>query len=181
MIKAKAVWLDRDGVLNRDSGYTHRIEDCVLMPGVISGLKKLADNHFDLYVVTNQSGVARGLYEESDVQNFNLHLDKIFKQSQIMIKEFAYCPHHLQGTVAKFTVDCKCRKPKTGMITKNLAGYSKRHCYLVGDRPSDIECAVNAGIAGVLIKSSHAQTHSDAAHIAVDFTAAVKWIIQSEI
>lgn len=164
--KTKAVFLDRDGVLNEDKGYTYKLEDLKILPGVPEALKKLADNGFLLIVITNQSGVARGKYSMSDVYRFNDHLrDQIVEAGGPPIDEFYICPYHEEGTVPAYTRgDHPDRKPNTGMIQRAVEKFGLRlnGCYLVGDKFSDIECAVNAGIPGIQVKSGESKRHPEA-------------------
>ncbi len=175
----KAVWLDRDGVLNADTGYTYKLNDLLILPGIVTGLKTLQDNQFDLFVITNQSGIARGLFSEDDVNKFHQKMEKIFKSEDILIKKFSYCPHHIQGIVPEYTKICECRKPGIGMIAPDLKNYQPRKCFLIGDRSSDIDCAENAGINGILIKSEYAKDHTSAIKVVENFTMAVEYIVQS--
>src|SRR3989338_7826768 len=103
----KAVILDRDGVLNKDPGYVHKIEDFGLYPDVMAALKLLKG--FNLFIITNQSGIGRGFYTEEDFHKFNDHLISKLTKEGIEIKETFYCPHHPDE-------ECSCRKPGTKFI-----------------------------------------------------------------
>tara|TARA_B100000989_G_scaffold291799_1_gene266779 strand:+ start:4161 stop:5318 length:1158 start_codon:yes stop_codon:yes gene_type:complete len=108
--------LDRDGVLNVDRGYTHKIKDFKFKKGIIPLIKKL--NLKYIFIVTNQSGIARGYYDENIFNNFIQHIKKKLSIHNIYINDTEYCPHHIDGSVKKFKKNCNCRKPKNGMFTK---------------------------------------------------------------
>jgi D-glycero-D-manno-heptose 1,7-bisphosphate phosphatase len=151
----KAVFLDRDGVLNVDLGYTYKLTDLRLVDGMIDGLKALREAGFLLVMITNQSGVARGFFSLDHVHAFNDALTAAIKSQ---IPEFKFdavmiCPHHTDGKIAEFTVDCACRKPGTKLITDAAAKLpiDLKRSWLVGDKSSDIDCANNAGLRGIQV------------------------------
>jgi D-glycero-D-manno-heptose 1,7-bisphosphate phosphatase len=151
----KAVFLDRDGVLNVDLGYTYKATDLRLVPGMVDGLKTLAEAGYVLVMITNQSGVARGLYSMDQVHEFN---DEMIKQIQNFIPDFRFdsimiCPHHPQGSVPEFSIDCDCRKPGIKLVTTAAAhlGLDLSKSWLVGDKDIDVECAKNAGMRGIQV------------------------------
>ena len=139
----KAAFLDRDGVINVDYGYVNKIEDFEFKEGIFELLEVLQDMGFTLFVVTNQSGIARGYYSLEDFKKLTIYMLDEFKKRGIDIKEVAYCPHH-----PDITGECNCRKPKPGMIL-DLAkkyGVNLKESILIGDKQSDIEAALNAGV-----------------------------------
>lgn len=148
-----AVFFDRDGVLNRDTGYVYRIQDFDWKPGSKQAIQYLNRLGYLVFVVTNQAGVARGFYEIDDVISLhnwiNLQLNKIGAH----IDKFYFCPHHPTAGSAIFTRSCSCRKPEPGMILSALAEWDidKKTSFLVGDRETDLEAADRAGIKGHLI------------------------------
>ena len=148
-----AVFFDRDGVLNRDTGYVYRIQDFDWRPGSKQAIKYLNQLGYLVFVVTNQAGVARGFYEIDDVISLhnwiNLQLNKIGAH----IDKFYFCPHHPTAGSAIFTRSCSCRKPEPGMILSALAEWDidKKTSFLVGDRQTDLEAATRAGITGHLV------------------------------
>lgn len=168
----KAVFLDRDGVLNVDLGYTYRPIDLKLVPGMIDGLKRLKQANFVLIMITNQSGIARGMFTYEHVHNFN---SELIKQIQREIPGFVFdaimiCPHHPDGKVEEFAIECECRKPKTKLVmdaAKSLQ-IDLSQSWLVGDKDSDIECALNARMKGIQVVSGGKQyKHSSQAHAIV--------------
>lgn len=140
----KAVFLDRDGVINDDTGhyYIYKPEDFKINAGIMDGLKLLTQHGFKLVVVTNQGGVAKGIYTEADVNKVHDHFKKELEKHHITLDAIYYCPHHTE------VMACDCRKPKPGMILKALSDWSidASRSYLIGDSVRDIEAGENAGL-----------------------------------
>lgn len=151
-MRQKAVFFDRDGVLNKDVGYLHRVEDLEWIPGAKELVASLCKKGVRLFVVTNQSGVARGYFSEEDVQKLHAFMNAELKKFGGNIAEFFYCPHLKGAVVAAYDRDCDCRKPKPGMILGAMKKYAlaPEDCLLIGDSPRDIEAAEAAGIRGYL-------------------------------
>ena len=139
-----AVFLDRDGTLNVDTGYLYRIEDFVWIKGAREAIKNLNDTGYWVFVVTNQSGVARGMYGEDDVKKLHAWMQQDLASIGAHIDDFRYCPH--------LGDECKCRKPKPGMILDLCEHWpvDKSKSFLVGDTNRDVESANAAGITGYL-------------------------------
>lgn len=144
----KAAFIDRDGVLNEERAFVHRAEDFVLIPGALEALRALTAAGYLLVVVTNQSGIARGLYSESDYLALTEHMRAQLAQEGISLDAVEYCPHLPDAPVDRYRVDCDCRKPKPGMLKRaiNRLEVDPRASFLVGDRLSDIQAARAAGI-----------------------------------
>ena len=157
MEKDKAVFFDRDGVLNVDTGYLHSYAKLQWIPGARETVARLTDMGWLLFVVTNQSGVARGYYTEEDVQNLHRAMNEEFAKTGGKITEFLYCPHLPGAPVKKYDCICSCRKPAPGMIRKVLEEYGilPRRAVLFGDGQRDIEAASNAGIKGFLYQGGN--------------------------
>ncbi|WP_430813211.1 D-glycero-alpha-D-manno-heptose-1,7-bisphosphate 7-phosphatase [Carboxylicivirga sp. RSCT41] len=140
----KAVFIDRDGVINNDEGhyYIHKVKDFKLNPGIIEGLKLLQDAGFKLFVITNQGGVAKGEYSEDDVEMVHGHFLQLMFDNDIRITDIYYCPHH------ESVEDCDCRKPKPGMINQACDEHQidKASSYLIGDADRDVEAGNAAGL-----------------------------------
>ena len=119
----KVLFLDRDGVINKDVSYLYKISDLEWVDGAKEALAYAYSKGYDLIVVTNQSGVARGYYKESDVQILHDHMAHELDRSGAPILHFYYCPHHKEGSVPLYAVDCECRKPKPGMINQAIKDY----------------------------------------------------------
>lgn len=148
-----AVFFDRDGVLNEDSGYLHRIEDFRWMPGARAALRMVREAGLRAIVVTNQSGVARGLYGEADVATLHAWMRADLARDGIDIDAFYSCPHHADATVARYRhADHPDRKPNPGMILRAMRdwGIDPARALIVGDKESDMDAGRRAGIPGLL-------------------------------
>jgi D-glycero-D-manno-heptose 1,7-bisphosphate phosphatase len=158
------LFLDRDGVLNEDAGYTHKIEDLVILDSVPQTLAHFKKLGFLLIVITNQSGVARGMYGLDDVNRFNKALDDaIFLAAGVRIDGFYVSPYHLDGTVPEFSIAHPDRKPGIGLIEKARKDFDidMDRSFFIGDRGSDIGCAKNAKIPGIQVLSKESKPLSD--------------------
>ena len=144
----KAAFIDRDGIINIDNGYVSKKEDVIFVPGIFNLCRLLQEKGFQLVIITNQSGIGRGLYS---IEDFNSLMDWMvtqFKNQGITISKCYFCPHHPTEAEDDYKIDCDCRKPKPGMILhaqKDL-GIDLSASILVGDKPSDIQAGINAGI-----------------------------------
>lgn len=143
-----AAFLDRDGVINVDRDYVYRIEDFEFIPGVFEGAAKLQSLGFALVVVTNQSGIGRGLYTEDDLRALNRWMCGQFEQRGIRIDGVFHCPHHPTDARGPYRRVCDCRKPAPGLLLR-----AARECDLdltrsamFGDRESDLESAAAARV-----------------------------------
>lgn len=147
-----AIIFDRDGVLNHDAGYTHRIEDFQWMSGAIEAIKLCNDRGWLVIVVTNQAGVARGFYDEAAVQSLHHWMQGQLREHGAHVDAFYYCPHHPDGAVSELAIACDCRKPEPGMLLKALGEWpiERDRAYLIGDKASDMEAARRAGIKGLM-------------------------------
>ncbi len=179
-----AAFIDRDGVINEELNYVHRVEDFRLVAGAAEGLRRLADAGFELIVVTNQAGIAKGLYTEEDFRELTRHMRAMLAQDGVEFLDVLHCPHHPQATVARWRVDCDCRKPAPGMILEAARRHrlDLSHSVLVGDKTSDTDAGRAAGLARtVLVETGHvlpADANNHADHCAVDLPAAADWILQ---
>ena len=146
-----AIFFDRDGVLNKDVHYLYRREDFRWIPGAVESIRYFNKLGYYVFVITNQSGVARGYYSEADVQKLHQWMAQQLALQKAFIDDFFYCPHHSEGTVAAYKKICSCRKPHIGMIEQAQQKYAidMKKSLLVGDKTSDMECAANAGILGI--------------------------------
>lgn len=177
-----AAFLDRDGVLNEERAYVHRIEDFVLLPGAVPGMRRLQQLGYALVVVTNQAGIARGYYSEAQLAQLHQHLQALLADQGLQLSAIYHCPHHPQGAVPALARDCDCRKPAPGMLLRAAAenGLDLARSLLVGDKRSDLDAGRAAGLAAcVLVRSGHAFTPADAQaadHVADDLLAAAEWV-----
>lgn len=154
-IRRAAVFFDRDGVLNEDSGYVFRPDQLRWLPGARECVRGVNDSGRFAFVVTNQSGIARGYYDEEAVRTFHAEMQRQLLAFGAHIDAFVFCPHHPEGTVASYSRPCDCRKPTPGMIKQLLCAWPvcREESILIGDRPSDLAAAEGAGIAGRLYES----------------------------
>lgn len=143
-----AAFIDRDGVINAELDYVHRIADFHVLPGVFDGLRRLAAHGFELVVVTNQAGIAKGLYTEADFQQLTRHMLALFADAGIRVAAVLHCPHHPRGVVRDYAIDCDCRKPAPGMILRSAAalGIDLAASLMFGDKASDIDAGRAAGV-----------------------------------
>ena len=148
----RAVFLDRDGVLNVDHGYVHRPDQIDWIPGAIAAVRSLNDLGYRVVVVTNQAGVAHGHYEEEAVHVLHAWMRDELAVHGAFIDAFYYSPYHPDGKVERFRLDHIDRKPGPGMILRALADLEidKEKSFLIGDKQSDIAAAKAAGIPGFL-------------------------------
>jgi D-glycero-D-manno-heptose 1,7-bisphosphate phosphatase len=156
--KRSAVFFDRDGTLIADAGYLNHPSQIKLFSQTAEALKSLRKAGFYLFVVTNQSGVARGYFSEAQVKNVHQNLRRMLKVKGAKIDAFFYCPHHPQGKVKSFSKKCDCRKPSPGMVKQALKRYSidLKKSYVVGDKLDDILLAKNAKVAaGLLVRTGN--------------------------
>lgn len=147
----KAVFLDRDGVINIDKNYVSRIEDFEFIPGSLDALKKIEKKGYLLFIITNQSGIGRNYYSEKNYLELRNKVDDLLKKEGIKITEEMYCPHHPKE-------NCKCRKPSPHLIMELIGKYNidKSKSYMIGDKTSDIKSGLNAKIKTILVKTGKA-------------------------
>jgi D-glycero-D-manno-heptose 1,7-bisphosphate phosphatase len=148
-MKTKAAFLDRDGVIVRDCGYVHRIVDLELLPGVEAALARLQAAGFKLIVVTNQSGIARGIYSEQDYDAFTQALRAKLALGGVHLDEVYHCPHLEDAALPEYAQACDCRKPRPGLLlqAQRELGIDLGASFMVGDRLSDLQAGRNAGVA----------------------------------
>lgn len=153
----KAIFLDRDGVLNVDVHYLYRLEDFQWMRGAKEALRLAQDKGYRLIVVTNQSGVGRGYFQEEDVQRLHTYMAEELKAVGVTIDAFYYCPHWVGAKTARYDVACACRKPQPGMILQGAQDFAidLGQSLMIGDKESDMEAAARAGVRGYRFTGSN--------------------------
>lgn len=147
----KAAFLDRDGVINLDRAYVHKWEEFEFVPGAVDAMKRLSDAGYVLVIVTNQSGIARGMYTEEDYQLLTRQMCQALASAGVKVAGVYHCPHHPRGNVPGLAIECDCRKPAPGMVLRAARelGLSLADSLLVGDKPSDVLAARAAGVGRV--------------------------------
>jgi D-glycero-D-manno-heptose 1,7-bisphosphate phosphatase len=145
-----AVFLDRDGVLNLDTGFVYQPADFQWVQGAQDAVRWLNQSGFYVFVVTNQSGVARSYFTEDDVIRLHHWIEAELARTGAYIDAFRFCPHHEQAVLPQYRKACNCRKPRAGMITDLLASFpvDRERSILIGDSGRDLEAAHEAGISG---------------------------------
>ena len=144
-----AIFLDRDGVINVDTGYVYLVDDFKFIDGVIDALLQLKQKGYLLVVVTNQSGIARGLFTEEQFMSLTEWMDWSLADRGVDLDGIYFCPHHPSEGSDQYRKSCTCRKPGPDMIldaVKHL-DIDLTRSYMVGDKPSDMKAAINAGVA----------------------------------
>ena len=149
LILQKAVFLDRDGVINKDTGYISKCEDFIFLDSVHKALKLFAKAGYKLVLITNQSGIARGLFKENEFLNICSFMTSSLAENDIFFDEIYYCPHHPEAKIEEFRVKCNCRKPEIGMIRKaeNDLGINLKESVIIGDKISDLQAGFDSGIS----------------------------------
>jgi D-glycero-D-manno-heptose 1,7-bisphosphate phosphatase len=187
MAAQPAVFLDRDGVINQESEYVHRIEDFHFIDGVFDACRQFSKAGFRLIVITNQAGIARGYYTEDEFHRLTEWMLNEFMQRGIKIHDVYYCPHHPVHGVGQYLRQCDCRKPGPEMILRAAREHSLdlSHSILVGDKASDIEAGRAAGVGCcVLVLTGHTPADSEldkADAVLEDLQAVVNALVNNQI
>ena len=157
LAKKKAVFIDRDGVINKEKGYVHKLEDFDFEKSALKGLRSIDFGNYSLFLVSNQSGIAKGYYTEEDFELFDFEIRNILRKRGVKVTKSYYCPHHSEGKVKEFKKDCVCRKPNPGLLLKaeKEFGVSLKDSYLIGDKTSDILAGKRAGCRTILVKTGY--------------------------
>lgn len=184
-----AVFLDRDGTINEQMGYINHLCRFHLLPGAAAAIRQLNQHGVPVLVVTNQSGLARGYFPESLLDQVHAAMDERLAQAGARVDGIYVCPHHPEAKEARFRADCTCRKPKPGLFLRAAAehGLDLGRSYVVGDRWSDLKAAARCGARGVLVLTGYGRgdlqyigpsqtVRPD--YVAEDLPAAVAWILR---
>ena len=178
-MKRKAVFLDRDGTINFDPGYLGDPEQFRFLPGVVEALTRLHEAGYLIFVVSNQSGIARGFFRDEDLDRVHDKMRNALRAEGVVLDGIYYCPHHPDER-------CSCRKPSPKMVldASRSFGVDIEHSYFIGDRISDIETGKNAGCRTILVLTGagrETQTSlspsQNADRVAASLLDAVGWIL----
>jgi len=182
-----AVFLDRDGTLIRDIGYLRFTREVAFFPWSIDAVRALNQAGLPVVVITNQSGVARGILTEPMIEDVHRHLSKVLDAGGAHVDAYYYCPHHPEGTVEIYRTRCDCRKPGCGMIERAAAdlGLDPARSFVVGDKWIDVGAGRAAGARAILVRTGYGATEETeppadlTADAVVDnLVEAVSWILR---
>jgi D-glycero-D-manno-heptose 1,7-bisphosphate phosphatase len=192
MEKNIAVFLDRDGTINEEVGYLDSLDKFKIIPSAYEAIRLINKSVMKAVIISNQAGVARGLFTEDFVKMTHEHLQTVLRQKGAYIDKFYYCPHHPTEGIGIYLQQCSCRKPAPGMLLQAAQDLNidLTRSYLVGDRFRDMEAAKKVRVKGVLVKTGYGQDFlqddgQDKAteenkpdFIVTDILEAVKWILK---
>jgi D-glycero-D-manno-heptose 1,7-bisphosphate phosphatase len=185
----RAVFLDRDGTVNEEVGYLRDLANLRLIPGAGAAIKRINDAGLLVVLVTNQSGIARGYFSESMLQDIHDRLKQMLQHEGARIDAIYYCPHHPTAGNSHYTRECDCRKPGTGLIDQASRDLDidVEQSYVVGDKWSDVELGQRAGAHPILVRTGYGSDEEGRTrqpHLKIpDFIAhtiieAADWIIE---
>ena len=191
MKKNTAVFLDRDGTINEEVGYLDSLDKFKIIPCAYEAIRLINESGMKAVVISNQAGVARGLFTEDFVKKINKHLQAALRQKKVHIDNFYYCPHHPTEGIEPYLKVCNCRKPASGMLLQAAQDLNidLTRSYLVGDRFRDMEAAKKVRVKGILVKTGYGQEllqddgpdeaseEGKPDYIAADILEAVRWIL----
>lgn len=186
-MKRKALFLDRDGIINEERNYIYKIEDFVFQKEIFAIIDFFSKRKFLIFIITNQAGIAKGKYTETDFDRLNSWMLSEFEAQEIKIDKVYYCPHHPKGTIEMFKRICECRKPGTGMIIQAQKEFNitLTKSILLGDKESDIMAGINAGIVNNYLIKSHPKINynfkSKAKHVFANHEEFLKFIQESDL
>lgn len=188
----RAVFLDRDGTVTEEVGYLTSLDMLKLIRGAGAAIKRLNEAGFKVVLVTNQSGVARGYFPESLVDDAHGLLRRMLMKDGALLDGIYYCPHHPTAGKAEYTIVCDCRKPETGLLdraARDLA-IDLKQSFMVGDKWSDVELGHRAGMRSILVRTGFSPDDpgnvrpehvDDPDFTAHDLAEAVQWIIGQKV
>lgn len=177
------VFLDRDGTINEELGYVHTADRFILLPGVVEAIRRLNHERIPVVVVTNQSGIGRGMYSEDEMHSLHRHLDLLLEDGGAWIDGYLFCPHHPTDARPPYRRECDCRKPAPGLLREGAErfGLDLGKSFMVGDKRGDMDAARAAGCHPVLVRTGHGRAEESriGSGVAVvdDLPAAVDYIL----
>ncbi len=188
MLKKTAVFLDRDGTINEQMGYINHISRFVLLPGAAAAIRQLNECNIPVVVVTNQSGLARGYFPPSLLDEVHAKMERELAAEGAHIDGLYICPHHPEAKEEQFRKTCNCRKPKTGLLEQAATerNLDLHRSFIIGDRWSDLKCGAKAGATSILVLTGYGrgdlqyigpEQEMQPDKVAEDLPAAVDWIV----
>jgi D-glycero-D-manno-heptose 1,7-bisphosphate phosphatase len=148
-----AVFLDRDGTINEEVNFVKSVEELKLIPGASKAINRMNSLGLKTFILSNQSGIARGFFTEEELAVINAKLLELLSVENASIDSIYYCPHHPEGIIKEFAINCNCRKPKIGMVLAAAEKYDVdiKKSFVIGDMLRDLECGKNAGMKSILV------------------------------
>ena len=191
-MKRPAVFIDRDGTINEQMGYINHVSRFVLIPGTAEGIRLLNRHRYLAIIVSNQSGVARGYFPMELIDRVHAHMKDLLAKKGASIDGIFFCPHYPRGIVPEYSVECDCRKPRTGLVQKACEEFDidMKNSYVIGDRCSDIELAERSNLQGIMVRTGYGlgdieyvlpHKPFNPQHIARDLLHAIRWIIEQGV
>jgi len=158
----RAVFLDRDGTINVERAFLHRPEEFEFIPGAPEAIRLLNEAGFRIIVVTNQSGIARGYYDEAAVDRLHRHMDSELACRGATVDAYYFCPHHPDYGAGQYAIQCDCRKPLDGMLRRGAAEFSidLSESFMIGDRLVDVEAGLNSGCRPIMVRTGYGAAES---------------------
>ncbi len=189
MKKRPAVFLDRDGTVNEQMGYINHSSRFILLPGAAEAIRTLNEHNIPVVVVTNQSGLARGYFPLSLLEEVHTKMERELAAEGAHIDGLYICPHHPEAREERYRMACNCRKPKTGLPEQAAAelNLDLHRSFMVGDRWSDLKCGARVGATSILVLTGYGrgdfeyigpQQEIQPAKVAEDLPDAVAWILE---
>lgn len=177
MKKNKAVFLDRDGTIVVHEHYLSSPDQLKLLPNAAEGIRLFREHGYLIIVVTNQSGVARGFFDEERLLLIHKRLMEMLEEEGVVIDGIYYCPHHAEGVIEQYKIHCDCRKPSPGMLLDAAQRYNidLTQSLMIGDSEADMLAGKNARCRCVLIKNSGSNNTSIAPIVGTDYVVKDLW------
>lgn len=180
-----AVFVDRDGTINVEEGHVYRTEDFQFIPGTLAALRRLTDVGIRIFIVSNQAGIAKGLYTESDFGVLTRYMLDKMADHGVRISGVLHCPHHPEAAILAYRKDCECRKPRAGLLLQVMSreGVSAEASAMIGDKNSDVEAGRAAGVRRTyLVKTGYGSRDelvTSADYVVADLQAAVHHLLMT--
>lgn len=169
-----AVFIDRDGTINVDIDFLTSPSQLQLIPRSAEAIHELNELNIPVIVITNQSGIARGMFSEHDLAGIHRSMDAMLKPYGAKILEYYYCPHHPEGTVPPYNRECECRKPKSGMVLDagKKYGLDLQRSFVVGDKLRDVQAGKAVGLTAIQVETGYGAAEKEDCAGVRDFYAA---------